>query len=118
MDSSVLAFEIAARMGMREGMRQAGAKLLEPIMKVEVVTPEEYTGNIIGDLTSRRGQVQGQEPRGNAIAIDCFVPLANMFGYINNLRSMSSGRANFTMQFDHYEPVPQNISDEIQAKVA
>ena len=117
-DSSVLAFEIAARMGMREGMRQAGAKLLEPIMKVEVVTPEEYTGNIIGDLTSRRGQVQGQEPRGNAIAIDCFVPLANMFGYINNLRSMSSGRANFTMQFDHYEPVPQNISDEIQAKFA
>jgi elongation factor G len=105
-------------MGMREGMRQAGAKLLEPIMKVEVVTPEEYTGNIIGDLTSRRGQVQGQEPRGNAIAIDCFVPLANMFGYINNLRSMSSGRANFTMQFDHYEPVPQNISDEIQAKFA
>ena len=79
---------------------------------------EEYTGNIIGDLTSRRGQVQGQEPRGNAIAIDCFVPLANMFGYINNLRSMSSGRANFTMQFDHYEPVPQNISDEIQAKFA
>ncbi len=117
-DSSVLAFEIAARMGMREGMRQAGAKLLEPIMKVEVVTPEEYTGNIIGDLTSRRGQVQGQEPRGNAIAIDSFVPLANMFGYINNLRSMSSGRANFTMQFDHYEPVPQNISDEIQAKFA
>jgi elongation factor G len=100
-DSSVLAFEIAARMGMREGMREAGAKLLEPIMKVEVVTPEEYTGNIIGDLTSRRGQIQGQEPRGNAIAIECFVPLANMFGYINNLRSMSSGRANFTMQFDH-----------------
>ena len=117
-DSSVLAFEIAARMGMREGMKKAGAKLLEPIMKVEVVTPEEYTGSIIGDLTSRRGQVQGQEPRGNAIAIDAFVPLANMFGYINNLRSMSSGRANFTMQFDHYEPVPQNISDEIQAKYA
>ena len=117
-DSSVLAFEIAARMCMREGMRKAGAKLLEPIMKVEVITPEEYTGGIIGDLTSRRGQVQGQDTRGNAIAIDCFVPLANMFGYINNLRSMSSGRANFTMQFDHYEPVPQNISDEIQAKYA
>ena len=117
-DSSVLAFEIAARMGMREGMRLAGAKLLEPIMKVEVVTPEEYTGGIIGDLTSRRGQVQGQDSRGNAVVIDCFVPLANMFGYINNLRSMSSGRANFTMQFDHYEPVPQNISDEIQAKYA
>ena len=117
-DSSVLAFEIAARMGMREGMKKAGAKLLEPIMKVEVVTPEEYTGGIIGDLTSRRGQVQGQDTRGNAIAIDAFVPLANMFGYINTLRSMSSGRAQFTMQFDHYEPVPQNISDEIQAKYA
>ena len=117
-DSSVLAFEIAARMGMREGMRKAGAKLLEPIMKVEVITPEEYTGGIIGDLTSRRGQVSGQENRGNAIAIDAFVPLANMFGYINTLRSMSSGRAQFTMQFDHYDPVPQNISDEIQAKYA
>jgi len=115
-DSSVMAFEIAGRMAMREGLRKAGAKLLEPIMKVEVVTPEEYTGNIIGDLTSRRGQVQGQEPRGNAIAIDAHVPLANMFGYINTLRSMSSGRANFTMQFSHYEPVPQNISEEIQAK--
>lgn len=117
-DSSVLAFEIAARMGMREGMKKAGAKMLEPIMKVEVITPEEYTGGIIGDLTSRRGQVQGQDTRGNAIAIDAFVPLANMFGYINTLRSMSSGRANFTMQFDHYEGVPQNISDEIQAKFA
>ncbi|UWQ08239.1 elongation factor G [Aliiroseovarius crassostreae] len=117
-DSSVLAFEIAARMCMREGMRLAGAKLLEPIMKVEVITPEEYTGGIIGDLTSRRGQVSGQEPRGNAIAIDANVPLANMFGYINTLRSMSSGRAQFTMQFSHYDPVPQNISDEIQAKYA
>ncbi|MDA0722500.1 MAG: elongation factor G, partial [Proteobacteria bacterium] len=113
-DSSVLAFEIAARMCMREGMRKAGAKLLEPIMKVEVVTPEEYTGGIIGDLTSRRGMVQGQDSRGNANVIEAFVPLANMFGYINTLRSMSSGRANFTMIFDHYEPVPQNISDEIQ----
>ena len=117
-DSSVLAFEIAARMGMREGMRKAGAKLLEPIMKVEVICPEEYTGNVIGDLTSRRGQVTGQENRGNAIAIDAMVPLANMFGYINTLRSMSSGRANFTMQFDHYDPVPSNISEEIQAKYA
>jgi elongation factor G len=117
-DSSVLAFEIAARMCMREGMRKAGAKLLEPIMKVEVVTPEEYTGGIIGDLTSRRGMVQGQDSRGNANVIDAFVPLANMFGYINTLRSMSSGRANFSMQFDHYEPVPQNISDEIQKKYA
>ncbi|MFI0397395.1 elongation factor G [Paracoccus jiaweipingae] len=117
-DSSVLAFEIAARAAMREGLRKAGAKLLEPIMKVEVVTPEEYTGSIIGDLTSRRGMVRGQDTRGNAIAIDAFVPLANMFGYINNLRSMSSGRAVFTMQFDHYEAVPQNISDEIQKKYA
>ena len=117
-DSSVLAFEIAARMGMREGLKKAGAKLLEPIMKVEVVTPDEYTGGIIGDLTSRRGQVQGQDSRGNAVVINAFVPLANMFGYINTLRSMSSGRANFTMQFDHYEPVPQNISEEIQAKYA
>jgi elongation factor G len=117
-DSSVMAFEIAGRMGMREGMKKAGAKLLEPIMKVEVVTPEEYTGGIIGDLTSRRGMVQGQDTRGNAIAIDANVPLANMFGYINTLRSMSSGRANFTMQFSHYEPVPSNISEEIQAKFA
>ncbi|MEM9099005.1 MAG: elongation factor G [Pseudomonadota bacterium] len=119
-DSSVLAFEIAGRSCMREAfkLRQAGAKLLEPMMKVEVVTPEEYTGGIIGDLTSRRGMVQGQEARGNAIAINAFVPLANMFGYIDTLRSMSQGRANFTMQFDHYEPVPQNISEEIQAKYA
>jgi len=117
-DSSVLAFEIAARAAMREGLKKAGAKMLEPVMKVEVVTPEEYTGGIIGDLTSRLGQVQGQETRGNAIVINAFVPLANMFGYINTLRSMSSGRANFSMQFDHYEPVPQTISEEIQAKYA
>ncbi|MDM7255073.1 MAG: elongation factor G [Paracoccus sp. (in: a-proteobacteria)] len=117
-DSSVLAFEIASRAAMREGLRKAGAKLLEPIMKVEVVTPEEYTGSIIGDLTSRRGMVRGQDSRGNANVIDAFVPLANMFGYINNLRSMSSGRAVFTMQFDHYDAVPQNISDEIQKKYA
>ncbi len=117
-DSSVLAFEIAARAGMREGLKKAGAKLLEPIMKVEVITPEEYTGGIIGDLTSRRGMVRGQEARGNAIAIDANVPLANMFGYINTLRSMSSGRANFTMQFDHYDAVPTAISKEIQEKFA
>lgn len=117
-DSSVLAFEIAARAAMREGLRKAGAKLLEPVMKVEVITPEDYTGGIIGDLTSRRGQVTGQEARGNAVAINAFVPLANMFGYINNLRSMSSGRAQFTMLFDHYDPVPQNLSDEIQKKYA
>ena len=117
-DSSVLAFEIAARAAMRDGLKKAGAKLLEPIMDVEVVTPEEYTGGIIGDLTSRRGMVQGQEGRGNAIAIKAMVPLANMFGYIDNLRSMSQGRAQFTMQFDHYDPVPSNISEEIQAKYA
>ena len=117
-DSSIMAFEIAARMCMREGMKKAGAKMLEPIMKVEVITPEEYTGGIIGDLTSRRGQVQGQDTRGVSIAIDAFVPLANMFGYINTLRSMSSGRAQFSMQFDHYEAVPSNISEEIQAKFA
>jgi len=117
-DSSVLAFEIAARAGMREGLKKAGAKLLEPIMKVEVVTPEEYTGGVIGDLTSRRGMVQGQDSRANANIITAMVPLANMFGYINTLRSMSSGRANFSMQFDHYDTVPQNISDEIQKKYA
>jgi elongation factor G len=117
-DSSVLAFEIASRAGMREGLKKAGAKLLEPIMKVEVVTPEEYTGGIIGDLTSRRGMVQGQDSRGNANVITAMVPLANMFGYINTLRSMSSGRAVFTMIFDHYDAVPQNISDEIQKKYA
>ena len=117
-DSSVLAFEIAARAGMREGLKKAGAKLLEPIMKVEVVTPEEYTGGVIGDLTSRRGMVTGQDSRGNANVIASMVPLANMFGYINTLRSMTSGRAVFSMEFDHYDTVPQNISDEIQKKYA
>jgi len=117
-DSSVLAFEIAARAGMREGLKKAGAKLLEPIMKVEVVTPEDYTGGVIGDLTSRRGMIQGQDSRANANIITAMVPLANMFGYINTLRSMTSGRANFSMSFDHYDTVPQNISDEIQKKYA
>ncbi len=117
-DSSVLAFEIAARAAMREGLKKAGAKLLEPIMKVEVVTPDIYTGGIIGDLTSRRGMINGQDTRANANIITAMVPLANMFGYINNLRSMSSGRANFSMSFDHYDAVPQNISDEIQKKYA
>ncbi|RMF40011.1 MAG: elongation factor G [Alphaproteobacteria bacterium] len=117
-DSSVLAFEIAARAAMREGLKKAGAKLLEPIMKVEVVTPEEFTGAIIGDLNSRRGQILGQDTRGNANVVNAYVPLANMFGYVSDLRSMSSGRAVFTMQFDHYEPVPANISDEIQKKYA
>ncbi len=117
-DSSVLAFEIAARAAMRDGLKKAGAKLLEPIMKVEVVTPDEYTGGVIGDLTSRRGMIQGQDSRANANIIAAMVPLANMFGYINTLRSMTSGRANFSMSFDHYDTVPQNISDEIQKKYA
>jgi elongation factor G len=117
-DSSVLAFEIATRAAMREGLKKAGAKLLEPIMKVEVVTPEEYTGSVIGDLNSRRGMITGQDTRGNANVVSAMVPLANMFGYINNLRSMSSGRAVFTMEFDHYDAVPENISQEIQKKYA
>jgi len=117
-DSSVLAFEIAARAAFREAAPKAGAKLLEPMMKVEVVTPEEFVGDVMGDLNSRRGQVQGSEPRGNATAIEAMVPLANMFGYVNNLRSATQGRAQFTMQFDHYEQVPQNISDEVIAKLA
>ena len=117
-DSSVMAFEIAARAAMRDGLKKAGAKLLEPIMKVEVVTPEEYTGNVIGDLTSRRGMVTGQETRGNAIVVNSFVPLANMFGYINNLRSSTQGRAQYTMQFSHYDKVPQNVQDEVTKKLA
>ena len=117
-DSSVMAFEIAGRAAFREGALKAGPKLLEPIMKVEVVTPEDYVGGIIGDLTSRRGQVRGQETRGNASVISAMVPLANMFGYVNNLRSMSQGRAQFTMQFDHYAQVPKAQADEVQAKFA
>jgi elongation factor G len=117
-DSSVMAFEIASRAAMREGLQKAGPKLLEPIMKVEVVTPEEYLGGIIGDLTSRRGQVQGQQMRGNATVLNGLVPLANMFGYVNTLRSMSQGRAQFTMTFHNYAQVPQNVADEVQAKFA
>ncbi len=117
-DSSVMAFEIASRAAFREAAQKAAPKLLEPIMKVEVVTPEEYVGGIIGDLTSRRGQVRGQEPRGNATVINAMVPLANMFGYVNTLRSMSQGRAQFTMQFDSYAQVPQAVAEEVQAKFA
>ncbi|MDO8840002.1 MAG: elongation factor G [Parvibaculum sp.] len=117
-DSSVMAFEIAARAAFREGAQQAGVKLLEPIMKVEVVTPEEYMGDVIGDLNSRRGQISGTEQRGIAQVIHAMVPLANMFGYVNTLRSMSQGRAQYTMQFDHYEQVPQAVSDEVRAKLA
>lgn len=117
-DSSALAFEIASRAAFREAAQKAGPKLLEPIMKVEVVSPEDYVGGVIGDLTSRRGQILGQEMRGNATVINAMVPLANMFGYVNTLRSMSQGRAQFTMQFDHYAQVPQNVAEEVQAKFA
>jgi elongation factor G len=117
-DSSVLAFEIASRAATREALQKGGSVLLEPIMKVEVVTPEEYTGSVIGDLNSRRGQIQGQDMRGNAVVINAMVPLANMFGYVNQLRSFSQGRANFTMQFDHYEQVPAAEAAKVQAKYA
>ncbi len=117
-DSSALAFEIAARSALREALQKGGSVLLEPIMKVEVVTPEEYTGSVIGDLNSRRGHIQGQDMRGNANVINAMVPLANMFGYVNTLRSMTQGRATFTMQFDHYEQVPSNVAQEVQAKYA
>ena len=115
-DSNVMCFEIAARAAFREGMRQADARLLEPIMKVEVVTPEEYMGDIIGDLNSRRGMVNGMDQRGNARVVDAHVPLANMFGYVNTLRSLSQGRAQFTMIFDHYAEVPREIAETIKAK--
>ncbi|MGH6819820.1 MAG: elongation factor G, partial [Methylocella sp.] len=117
-DSSVLAFEIAARAAFREALRKGGSVLLEPIMKVEVTTPEDYTGSVMGDLLGRRGQVQGQDMRGNAVVINAMVPLANMFGYVNQLRSFSQGRANYTMQFDHYEQVPTAVAQEVQKKFA
>jgi elongation factor G len=117
-DSSVLAFEIASRAAFRELKEKGGPKLLEPIMAVEVVTPEEYLGSIIGDLNGRRGMIQGQDMRGNAVVVNAFVPLANMFGYVNTLRGMSQGRAQFTMQYDHYESVPQHVADEVIKKYA
>jgi elongation factor G len=117
-DSSALAFEIAARAAFKEGIAKAGPKLLEPMMRVEVVTPEEYMGDVIGDLNSRRGQVTGMDSRGNARVITAQVPLANMFGYVNNLRSMSQGRATYSMHFDHYAQVPQAVADEVRAKLA
>jgi elongation factor G len=117
-DSSALAFEIASRAALREALQKGKPVLLEPIMKVEVVTPEDYTGSVIGDLNSRRGQIQGQDMRGNANVINAMVPLMNMFGYVNNLRSMSQGRATFTMQFDHYAELPANVSAEVQKKFA
>jgi elongation factor G len=117
-DSSALAFEIASRAALREALQKGGSVLLEPVMKVEVTTPEDYTGSVIGDLNSRRGQIQGQDMRGNAVVINAMVPLANMFGYVNTLRGMSQGRASYTMQFDHYEQVPSNVAAEVQAKYA
>jgi len=117
-DSSALAFEITGRGAMREAAKKAGIKLLEPIMKVEVVTPEDYLGDVIGDLNSRRGQIQGTDSRGNAQVVEAIVPLANMFGYVNQLRSFTQGRAQYTMQFSHYEEVPQNVADEVKAKLA
>lgn len=117
-DSSAMAFEITGRGAMREAAEKAGIKLLEPVMKVEVVTPEDYMGDVIGDLNSRRGQIQGTEARGVATSIEAFVPLANMFGYVNNLRSMSQGRAQYTMLFSHYEEVPQAVAQEVKEKLA
>ena len=117
-DSSVMAFEIAARAAFREGIPKCAPKLLEPVMRVEVVTPEDYMGDIIGDLNSRRGNVSGMDQRGNARVINAMVPLANMFGYVNTLRSMSQGRSQYTMHFDHYEQVPQAVADEVTAKMA
>ena len=117
-DSSSLAFEIAGRMGFKEACNKASPKLLEPVMRVEVVTPEEFMGDVIGDLSSRRGQVSGSESRGNATMISSMVPLANMFGYVNTLRSMTQGRAQYSMFFDHYEQVPQTVQDEVKAKFA
>ena len=117
-DSSALAFEIAGRAAMREVAAKAGIKLLEPVMKVEVVTPEDFMGDVIGDLNSRRGQIQGTDSRGNAQVVEALVPLANMFGYVNQLRSFTQGRAQYTMQFSHYEEVPTNVAEEVKAKMA
>jgi elongation factor G len=117
-DSSALAFEIAGRAGMREAAQKAGIKLLEPIMKVEVVSPEDYLGDVIGDMNSRRGQIQGTDTRGNAQVVEALVPLANMFGYVNQLRSFTQGRANYSMFFSHYDEVPSNVATELKEKLA
>ena len=117
-DSSALAFEICARGAMREAAQKSGITLLEPVMKVEVVTPEDYLGDVIGDMNSRRGQIQGTDTRGNAQTVEAMVPLANMFGYVNALRSFTQGRAQYSMQFSHYDEVPQNVADEVKAKLA
>ena len=117
-DSSAIAFEIAGRGAMREVAEKSGIKLLEPIMKVEVVTPEDFMGDVIGDLNSRRGQIQGTDSRGNAQVVEANVPLANMFGYVNELRSFTQGRAQYTMQFSHYDEVPANVAAEVKEKLA
>ena len=117
-DSSAIAFEIAARSAMKEGCEKGGVKILEPIMDVEVVTPGDFVGGVIGDINSRRGQIRDQQMRGNATVIRAYVPLANMFGYVSQLRSMSTGRASYTMQFAHYSDVPRNVADEVKAKYA
>jgi elongation factor G len=117
-DSSVMAFEIAARAAFREGMPKAGPRLLEPVMRVEAVMPDEYMGDVIGDLNARRGQVSGMDQRGNARVVTAMVPLATMFGYVNTLRSMSQGRAQFTMHFDHYAEVPRLVSEEVRTRLA
>ncbi len=117
-DSSALAFEIAGRGAMREAAQKAGITILEPIMKVEVVTPEDYLGDVIGDMNSRRGQIQGTDSRGNAQVVEAMVPLANMFGYVNQLRSFTQGRAQYTMQFSHYDEVPANVAEDVKAKLA
>ncbi|RDC60290.1 Elongation factor G [Alteripontixanthobacter maritimus] len=117
-DSSTVAFEICGRGAMREAAERGGIKLLEPVMKVEVITPEDYLGDVIGDLNSRRGQIQGTDTRGNAQAVEAMVPLANMFGYVNELRSFSQGRANYSMQFSHYEEVPASVAQEVKEKLA
>ncbi len=117
-DSSTIAFEIAGRGAMREVAERSGIRLLEPIMKVEVVTPEDYLGDVIGDINSRRGQIQGTDTRGNAQVVEAMVPLANMFGYVNELRSFTQGRAQYTMQFSHYDEVPANVAQEVKEKLA
>ena len=117
-DSSVMAFEIASRAAFREGILKAKPALLEPVMRVEVVTPEEYMGDIIGDLNSRRGDVTSMDQQGNARVVGAMVPLANMFGYVNTLRSQSQGRAQFTMHFDHYSEIPQAVSEEVRERLA
>ena len=117
-DSNDTAFRFAATDALRKAVAEAGSTLLEPVMKLEVVTPEDYLGDVIGDMNSRRGQIQGTDSRGNAQTVNAMVPLANMFGYVNQLRSFSQGRASFTMQFDHYEEVPRGEADKVIAKYA